>query len=332
MPRLRRALGAAVGLAALAYFAMEVRGRWPDIERLHLSGMALLAFGAATALQSGAALVDGWSWGLLLRALHVDARTRPAISIFGVAQFAKYLPGNVSQHLGRVALAEQAGWQVGRVVISLLVENGFAVGSGALVALASLTLADTSATPRGVAGTATLLVVGWCGGALALRAILLHPPARLRSWLALERPIRLPFGLLFGYLGVHILSTALLGATLWLLIWGLSGHWPEGAFRVPAAAAIAWLAGYLVPGAPAGLGVREATITALLGARYGDGVVVSSVLLWRASGLLADGTTLLIGLALRTPPAQPGRKEPLPEPDRRADQPEQDLDREVKET
>jgi hypothetical protein len=299
VPSLRRAVGAAVGLASLAYFAMEVLRRWPDIERLHPTGMALAALGAAAALQAGAAMVDGWSWGFLLRALHVDAATRRALGIFAVAQFAKYLPGNVGQHLGRVALAQREGFQTGRVVVSLLIENGFAVGSGALVALASLTLADTSATPRGVAATAAILVVGWCGGALVLRAILLHPPARLRSWLALEEPIHLSFGLLAAYLGVHIMSYALLGLTLCLLIWGLSGQWPEDAFRVPAAAAVAWLAGYLVPGAPAGLGIREATITALLGARFGTGVVVSAVVLWRLAGLLADGATFLIGLWLR---------------------------------
>lgn len=299
MPRLRRAIGVVIGLASLAYFALEVSRRWPEITNIHLSGAVLLALGAAVALQTGAALVDGWSWGFLLRALHVDAATRPAVSIFAVAQFAKYLPGNVGQHVGRVALAERAGWQVGRVVVSLLIENGFALGSGALVALASISIADASGAAPRVAIAATILIVGWGGGALALRALLLRPPARLGRWLALEEPVRLSFGLLAAYLGIHIMSYALLGTTLCFLIWGLSGHWPEEAFRVPAVAAVAWLAGYLVPGAPAGLGVREATITALLGPRLGTGVVVSAVILWRLAGLSADGATFIIGLLLR---------------------------------
>src|SRR5215471_14122042 len=136
---------------------MEVARRWPDIERLHPSSTALAAVAAAAALQAAAVLVDGWSWGFLFRALQVDAASRRALGIFAVAHFAKYLPGNVGQHLGRIALAQRAGFQTGRVVISLLIENGFAVGSGALVALASLTLVDTSATPQGVAATAAIV-------------------------------------------------------------------------------------------------------------------------------------------------------------------------------
>jgi uncharacterized membrane protein YbhN (UPF0104 family) len=67
---------------------------------------------------------------------------------------------------------------------------------------------------------------------------------------------------------------------------------------VPAAAMAAWLFGYIVPGAPAGLGVREAGLVALLGPMLGHGVVATAALLWRMASLAGDCIVFVIGLGL----------------------------------
>jgi len=70
-------------------------------------------------------------------------------------------------------------------------------------------------------------------------------------------------------------------------------------WKILAAVATSWLAGYLVPGAPAGLGVREATLTAILGSALGTATVVSAALIWRFPMLFADALVLAAGMRLR---------------------------------
>jgi uncharacterized membrane protein YbhN (UPF0104 family) len=70
--------------------------------------------------------------------------------------------------------------------------------------------------------------------------------------------------------------------------------------------ASAWTAGYLLPGAPGGLGVREAVSIALLTPILGAGTAVALSITMRLSTTLGDGLAFLVGLLLqRLEPAPP---------------------------
>jgi hypothetical protein len=82
------------------------------------------------------------------------------------------------------------------------------------------------------------------------------------------------------------------------------------AWLLPAAVTVGWLAGFLVPGVPAGLGVREAALTAMLGPSLGVGLVISAAALWRLSHMIAD--LLMFGLGLSLRDRVPGRSSSEP--------------------
>ncbi len=63
---------------------------------------------------------------------------------------------------------------------------------------------------------------------------------------------------------------------------------------VISAFSFAWLLGLIVPGAPGGLGIFEATAIALLGQYYSPGILLSTVALYRLISVLAE--TLGAGL------------------------------------
>jgi uncharacterized membrane protein YbhN (UPF0104 family) len=293
-----RAVAIVVAVVCLGHFAREVWQRWPQVSALAWTPRAALCLALTTLLTTAAVLLDAWSWAWLLRGLGVPATDRAAAGIFAVSQFAKYV-GNIGQHIGRVALAHRRGWQTGRVVLSLFVENGFALGAGALVVgvsvLAGLGGGDLNERAPLVLA---LLVGGWAFGTWLLRRLLLTPPAFVRKLLKLDEPISLRPGLLATYLGVHLVSYAGLGFGLAICLWGVAGHFPEHAWKVPAAATASWLIGYLLPGAPAGIGVRETALHTLLGSSVGADVIVAAALIWRASALLADTLVLAIGVWL----------------------------------
>jgi len=296
----RRVLSLIVALACLAYFGRQIWKSWPEISAVNWHASLFVALLSAVVLQAACSLVDAWSWGFLLRALQVRATTREAMGVFLVSQFAKYLPGNVGQHVGRIALANQFGWQPGRVIVSILVENGFAVGAGGLVAGVGVALGGVGALGLSrVLLAAGVLFSGWVMGVVILKALLARPPAKVARWLSLTEPVELSARTLAPYLGVHLLSYAGGFVSFTAIVCGLIGTFPQDSWKIPAAVSASWLAGYLVPGAPAGLGVREATLTALLGSSLGTGTVVSAALIWRFSALLGDALVLLVGLVLR---------------------------------
>ena len=302
--RVWRVVALAVAVFCIGHFAREVWQRWPQISALAWSPRVLVCLLLSTLLTTATALLDAWSWAWLLRGLGVPATDRAAAGVFAVSQFAKYI-GNVGQHIGRVALAHRRGWQTGRVVLSLFVENGFALGAGALVVGVSVTFGLSGGQLHARAPLVLgLLVGGWLAGTLVLRRLLKAPPKFVRSLLAVDEPIELAPSLLGVYLGVHLVSYACLGFSLAISLWGVAGAFPEAAWKVPAAATASWLIGYLLPGAPAGIGVREASLTVLLGDSVGADVIIAAALIWRVSALLADVIVLGVGFLLSREPAK----------------------------
>lgn len=65
--------------------------------------------------------------------------------------------------------------------------------------------------------------------------------------------------------------------------------------------ATAWVAGYVLPGAPGGLGVREAIVVALLTPVVGAGAAIGLSLTMRLATVSGDGLAFLLGWALKKP-------------------------------
>jgi uncharacterized membrane protein YbhN (UPF0104 family) len=301
---IRRILAVLATTLCLIYFGIEVVRYSDSVTRLSWTLQLSAAMAGAIALQTCSALLDAWSWGWLLRAFKVPTTMRQSLAIFGVAQFAKYLPGNVMQHVGRVVLARRAGWQTERVALSVLIENVFALGAGGLMAITGLAVAG-SAVDGGTQlfAAAVIVTLGWLVLAVGVRILLADPPGFLKRRLALNSPMHIRIRVLVLYFGVHAISFAAMGCTLAILLWGLAGNWPPGIWRVPAGVAVAWIAGYVIPGAPAGLGVREAVLTAFLSPHIDAGIVISAAILWRVASLAADALLAMAGFSLRQAPA-----------------------------
>lgn len=293
-----RGLSLAAGIGCALFFLHEVRSQWRAFGGLAWSPSTLAGFVAALVTLIAAGLVDAYTWGWLLRRMGVPANLTNAASIFCQAQFAKYLPGNVGQHVGRMELARRQGWQLGRVALSLVIENGLAVGSGALFAGFGLLMIGTGGVDSRLPALAAALVAGTLVAAAIVRAVLARPPAIVQRALKLEGSIHLTWSFVFAMLLVHLASHLANAFTLGWLLLG-SGAGASSLWRVPAVATVAWLSGYLLPGAPAGLGVRELVISRLLASHTGEAAALSAALLWRCAALSADAVLLGLGSVLR---------------------------------
>ena len=136
--RLFLRIGAVVlALLAIAYFARELVRYWPTIAAISFTPAVAGALVAAALLHVFSGILNGWSWGWLLRGFYCRALARrprhfPRLAVREVRAG--------QRHTARVAHCACQGVRLANrtVLLSMVVENGFALGAGALVAGASL--------------------------------------------------------------------------------------------------------------------------------------------------------------------------------------------------
>lgn len=242
--------------------------------------------------------VSSYAWSLLLRGGKVVLSWRRAFVIMGKAQIGKYLPGNVFQYVGRIALGRKFGISTEPVLLSIGAETFLVASTAATISLIGLSLDRTtlswlSTSVMGLGERALIPLVVVLVVALLICIALLHP--RARSWVAERlgyvRPDRAGLSVLlytFGFIMFGILISLLAKE-----LWGISkgSQW----YRFTWGYALAWVMGFVVPGAPGGIGIREAVLVGLFGHEFGEGLVIGLAAVLRIMTSLGDLATF--GLA-----------------------------------
>lgn len=299
MRRWLHLFGLAVAIAALAYFAVHayrsLQGQ--DLSAL-LQPRVMLAGALLTALYALLVPLTAISWSWLLNGLGQSTGFAITGPILATTQIGKYLPGNVAHHLGRVVVARGYGLHAGTTLVSIAYETLLVVVACAHVSALTLLWSPPAAiTDWPLAQYRGPLVTGISIGAMV---IMLAAPrisgviTRLRSgnsvpsgFLAHVHPGW--FTSLRCYL-MYVLNFALVGCGLWVVAMALSPV-PVGAASLVlliGAFASSWILGFLAPGAPAGLGIREAVLLVWLGHTFDATVAVALIVMLRIATTLGD--------------------------------------------
>jgi uncharacterized membrane protein YbhN (UPF0104 family) len=284
----------------LFFLGKALKDHWLEVTNIQIdaTGWAILAI--ATGVTLLAHTWAGWIWTWVLLELNQPVESSQFIQIYLKTNIAKYLPGNVWHHYGRIVAAKNATGSTGAATLSVVLEP-------VLMAAAALIIVIVFGTQFTVANTNTVwqilqllcLVVILC----ALHPRFLNPVIRFvhnlkakkldkdsnsSNNLKIERyPLRPLLGEL-GFLGLR-------SAGFILTIFALG---PLHSSQIPlllGAFSFAWLLGFVVPGAPGGLGVFEATALALLQHHFPAALVISAIALYRLISIIAE--TVGAGLA-----------------------------------
>jgi hypothetical protein len=304
--RYARLLGLALTLLCVLYFLQSLTA-------IHLEPFQTLpAHGLATtvgfSIASYTLLLVGVSAGfahLVQAAGHRSAATSEGLIVWGKANLAKYLPGNVLHFAGRQLLGAQHGWPQAKIATASLLEAGlFVLLPALLVALALVTAGDMGLL--GDAGWLGFLVAGGAGGlalllfGARLAPLLPAPVARLLARLELTHPAALVPAVLYFLL--FFVGMALIVCWLYRQVSGSAdtADLPilVGAFL------ISWLIGFAIPGAPGGIGVREGTFALLGGLALGHDTLVVVALLMRLVTLVGEGLLFVLALGVSRHGAQ----------------------------
>lgn len=288
-----------IALAAGIYFVDYAKEHLIDLSDLDWNRDSGFLLAATTLLWVGIIAISSIIWRNLLADLDHRLPWSVCLTIYGLAQFGKYLPGNVGHHVGRVVLARRAGVPTTATIQTMLIEItcGVGVGSGvALLGLAHFVAHDT----RVSAGALILvfvatMVISWAGLWL-INTFLPGWAARITGGGRIVQPrLGTMIWISLLYLGTFLTVALLLDLHARYLFGAGESH----LFMLVSIFAWSWIAGYITPGAPAGLGVREAILASSLTPIYGSSTAIGLTLSLRVVTTFGDGLAFLIALAAR---------------------------------
>jgi len=297
------------------FIAQAFVTHWREVANIQIraESFPLLAIALGVTLLS--LIFVGWVWMLILREFHQPVNAAWAIQVFLKTNIAKYLPGNIWHFWGRILDAKKAGITPKAATLSVLLEPLMMASAGVLIGLLCFDKINW-----------WLRLVGCAAILIAIRPQTLNPIVLFVEKLKLKKkdgensqveeaagdrlisrlgsnssiakitssvksnsknnlPIkRYPLVPLIG----QMCFIGLRGSGFVLTVMALN---PVNFLDIPnlfGAFCFAFVVGLVVPGAPGGMGVFEATAIALLSDRYSTGIILSAVALYRIISILAD--------------------------------------------
>lgn len=289
--------GAVLALAVLAYLLWQSAADLPAIDLT--DGMVWGSLALSVITYVGSQVFAAESWRGILHSTGLQPTAAQARSQFLLSQVGKYVPGNVAHLFGRVFLARADGLPGVAVGGALLIEAGLLLGTGlgfagVLIALwpdsvAPILTAHPDLAAQLVPAAAVAVVVLGLGFGLAmLRRRLSRKGGQMPSPRALVWPVVL-----------YLSSFALLGLSLWAATYPVAPDSPIDLLTCVVVFTVAWIAGFVIPGAPGGVGIRDGVIALGLAASLGLGPALAAALVHRMVSVAGDGATFGLGLLLR---------------------------------
>jgi uncharacterized membrane protein YbhN (UPF0104 family) len=297
MRRILRYFGLLASIAALSWIALRfvrsgalnLLASAPTAPLALVAAIAACAFGYALAM-----CLPALAWWRLVLALSTrDApQARETMATYAASQYGKYLPGNFAHYALRHAWSRRHGIPHATLGLAATLET-------ALLLVAALAAALIGGTERLRVVSAldprlaiALLVAMLAGLSIALRfARRMHvferfhmpPPPRARVLAACTT-------IYFVFMVASALLLAGIAHALGFAI--------DSFAMLLAASAASWLAGFVVIGAPGGLGVREAAFVALAGGALGESRALLLIGLFRVVTFFGDTLFFAAGAAV----------------------------------
>jgi len=311
---LKAAVGVTVLAASVAFLFLALHSSWGSISAMLVDArLLLLALGLSLVYVLGLYVVfSSWFHTLRLNSpAKVDFRT--GAYVYAVSNVAKYLPGNVFHFAGRQILGARVGWSHAAVARATLLEiAALPIGAGLVILIVALSSSGVAAA-RMVLGDGSSLGSHW---RLAVVAVPIAAGIASVILFRTKLPSRL-FGIPpKAFLVVLSLVTGFFVLNAIMVVVFVSAL-PNVSTAPPWAMLViayllAWVAGFVVPGAPGGLGVRETVLVLLLSMNpHGaEAVALALGLGMRFVSTLGDaffaGLAYLLGRGHAAPAAAPG--------------------------
>lgn len=304
--RLARRIGVSLTALAVVLVLWRLGALWQQTAPMLVDSKLAYAVVVLSLLYALSLFLLAAVWGMLAVAGEPlePGRLASLIHAYGVSSIAKYLPGNVFHLAGRQIYGARLGVSHGSMAMASVLETALCVIAALLVAFAFVVFGD---------GDRELVLGGrlvWIGAAVSVLVVL----AALSA--GADGPVRR--ALVSADAAAPGLPRLALAAALCSLFFAVSGGIALGAdyaigdgqrmsLLVGSAYVLAWLTGFLVPGASGGLGVREGALVLLLTPHTGEPPALAIALATRMITTLGD--VLFAGSCRLLRPQMAGRED-----------------------
>ncbi|MBV8886430.1 MAG: flippase-like domain-containing protein [Chroococcidiopsidaceae cyanobacterium CP_BM_RX_35] len=260
-----------------------------SLSSFKVNAKSILSLILATAICTTIVAVLSFAWLILIRGGGVLLGIKQAFVLVGRSQIGKYLPGNVFQYVGRVALGHQQGIPIEAIIFStgfetfLMIVTGVVIGGGGLFfnhQSIPMTIGNQNIQTFFILFLATIVLA-------STLFITTNFSSVIRKWINLCLPY-IHIGRITAAVILYIVIFSLFGLSLSLLLnllWGVDTlHWYQFTWGF----AIAWTIGFIMPGAPGGLGIRETVLSYLYSQELGAGLAIGLSLTLRVVTIMGD--------------------------------------------
>jgi uncharacterized membrane protein YbhN (UPF0104 family) len=293
-PSIPRLVGRLLSAAALGFVLWKMGEHREALVDWHASALEWAVLMACTLVYGAAGFLLSSAWREVLRSLRCELPSQRVLhAIYGRSQIAKYLPGNVFHLVGRHVAGRALGLGHRELALAAALEMAGLMIAATAVAMPVLTL-DLARGVSAVPPITPLAVVALAMLLLAAGFSVLRWTRRASSGLGTAGPLIRALLLQVGFFG---LSGLLYDVCVALNAPDVVEWW-----QAPGLFALAWLGGFIVPGAPGGLGIRETLMLALLGPLIGEAEAMLAAILMRAITLVGDMVFFVLTLRLGSQP------------------------------
>lgn len=281
---------------AVAFLGKAVHDQWPEVSAA-IGEVPVWALASAVLAAATAVTISGEQQRSLLAALGHRVQPAPWFRVFFLAQLGKYVPGTAWAYVAQMELARRKGIQRVTSVIAIL------LGAGLTVLLAFVLGALVHDSLDAVPTWVQWLVVG--ASALGLVVLVARPsivPAVLRRAPGRLRDLGLANARLDSLVRPTVwsaLAWVAYGVHLWVLTVPMGLPALAGFPTAVGAFALAWVVGFLVVFVPAGVGVREAVLVAVLAPFITAPGALAAAVLSRFLIIVAEACLLALAPLLR---------------------------------
>lgn len=278
-------IGNILAFTSLLIIVHIVKTNLNDVKHVEFSYTNIVIFSLIILLVIFNYFLLAFSWREQLKGKYPLFQLSSSIRIVSLTQIAKYLPGNFGHFLGKFYLSTKY-IKKPDIIFTMLVENIMFVLSSCFVGSFYFLFFDISTIIK----IDNLLLISTTIILILLISYFIF--TKFRQKIDLIRIDKIIFSKVFL---IFIIMSLMGSLSICLLINLISPNSNLPFLLVISGFSISFLVGFIVPGAPGGIGVREYAFTILFSPFIGKLFALEVILLFRILSLIADVVLFILG-------------------------------------
>jgi uncharacterized membrane protein YbhN (UPF0104 family) len=278
-------IGVIFSLASLFYILIILNKNLSLIGDILSKKQVYLVIITGLALYAITQLNSVSTWYIQLHQKHPKMRFSSFYKIIGTSQIGKYLPGNIGHIIGRVFLAKQYEIKLKEVTTSILYESLLLIFSGLLISIGYFIYFDH--IDLGIDNK--IIIYLFIVVSILILAFIISRKVKLFNFL--------PNKHILYIILLNLFSFIILGLILFIIQYLLIDE-SISIIKLIIAIAISFVSGFIVPGSPGGIGVREFIFVTLLTSNLNEANALVMIVTLRLITVIGDIGMYLISLKI----------------------------------